>query len=140
MRRRIGVIGAGLALAFGLAGCEGTTPKTDPNVCYQVVFQKDQTLKYVVVAKDVPTLEDCAGKLEGIRITFLRMGGSIKEITGAYADQFLFLDPSGIYASKSLTGPRYTFMGRNYDGRLVRPGAANTIPAPPQIPGGTSGQ
>ena len=31
----------------------------------------------------LPTIEACAGNLEAMRIKFLRMGGSTREITGA---------------------------------------------------------
>jgi hypothetical protein len=128
MMGRIGVIGAGL-VALALAGCTGPTPSGEPDVCYQLTFPKWETPTYVVVARNVGTLEDCAGKLEGIRINFLQMGGSIHEIQGAYGDQFLWLDTSGVYASKTLNGPRFIMMTRTGDGKLVRPGYVNTEPA-----------
>jgi hypothetical protein len=122
-------IGAALAAAgFALSGCAGPAPHGAPNVCYQLTFPKGQAPRYVEVARNVGKLEDCAGKLEGIRINFLHMGGSIHEIAGAYNDQFLFLDPSGVYASTTLTGPRYILMQRTSDGRLVRPGYIDTQP------------
>jgi hypothetical protein len=127
--RNFATIGAAMAAAgFTLSGCAGPAPHGDPNVCYQLTFPKAQPPRYVVVARNVGKLEDCAGKLEGIRINFLRLGGSIHEISGAYNDQFLFLDPSGVYASTTLTGPRYIVMQRTSDGRLVRPGYIDTQP------------
>ncbi len=130
--RNFAMTGAALAAAgFALSGCAGPAPHGAPNVCYQLAFPKGQPPRYVEVAANVAKLEDCAGKLEGIRINFLRLGGSIHEIAGAYNDQFLFLDPSGVYASTTLTGPRYTVMQRTSDGRLVRPGYIDTQPVGP---------
>ena len=130
--RNIAMIAAALGAAgFTLSGCAGPTPHGDPNVCYQLTFPKGQPPRYVEVARKVAKLEDCAGKLEGIRINFQRLGGSIHEISGAYNDQFLFLDPSGVYASTTLAGPRYVVMQRTSDGRLVRPGYIDTQPVGP---------
>jgi hypothetical protein len=127
--RDFAMTGAALAAAgLALSGCAGPTPHGALNVCYQLAFPKGQPPRYVEVARNVAKLEDCAGKLEGIRINFLRLGGSIHEIAGAYNDQFLFLDPSGVYASTTLTGPRYVVMQRTSDGRLVRPGYIDTQP------------
>jgi hypothetical protein len=132
MMRNFVMIGAALAAAgLGLSGCAGPTPHGDANVCYELTFPKGQAPRYIPLARNVAKLEDCAGKLEGIRINFLRLGGTIHEIAGAYNDQFLFLDPSGVYASTTLTGPRYMLMGRTSDGRLVRPGYMDTQPAGP---------
>jgi hypothetical protein len=131
MMRRIGVFGAGLMAgltALGLAACSGPRPTGEPGVCYQLAFPKGATPAYVVVARNVATLEDCAGKLEGIRIKFLGMGGTIHEIQGSYGDQFLIVDASGVYASQTLNGGRYIVMARTPDGRLVRPGYVNTRP------------
>jgi hypothetical protein len=131
--RNLAIIGAAAAAAsFTLSGCAGPTPHGDPSVCYQLTFPKAQAPRYIVVARNVAKLEDCAGKLEGIRINFLRLGGSIHEIAGAYNDQFLFLDPSGVYAATTLTGPRYMLFGRTSDGRLMRPGYMETQPVGPQ--------
>jgi hypothetical protein len=130
--RDFAMIGAALAAAgLALSGCAGPTPHGAQNVCYQLAFPKGQPPRYVEVARNVAKLEDCAGKLEGIRINFLRLGGSIHEIAGAYNDEFLFLDPSGVYASTTLTGPRYAVMQRTSDGRLVRPGYIDTQPVGP---------
>jgi hypothetical protein len=56
------------------------------------------------------------------------MGGSIHEIQGAYGDQFLWLDQSGVSASKTLNGPRFVMMARTPDGKLVRPGYTGAQP------------
>jgi hypothetical protein len=130
--RKLAMIGAAAAAAsFTLSGCAGPAPHGAPNVCYQLTFPKAQPPRYIEVARNVGKLEDCAGKLEGIRINFLRLGSSIHEISGAYNDQFLFLDPSGVYASTTLTGPRYILMQRTSDGRLMRPGYIDTQPVGP---------
>lgn len=130
--RKFAMIGAAVTAAgFTLSGCAGPRPHGDPNVCYQLTFPKGQAPRYVEVARNVGKLEDCAGKLEGIRINFLRLGSTIHEIAGTYNDQFLFLDPSGVYASTTLTGPRYVLMQRTSDGRLMRPGYIDTQPVGP---------
>ena len=131
MRNLAMICAAAAAAGFTLSGCAGPTPHGDPNVCYQLTFPKGEPPRYIVVARNVSKLEDCAGKLEGIRLNFLRLGGSITEIAGAYNDQFLFLDPSGVYAATTLTGPRYILMQRTSDGRLMRPGYIDTKPVGP---------
>jgi hypothetical protein len=128
--RTLGVIGAVAVAAAGLSGCSGAVPPGDAGVCYQVIYKHGQPSRYVKVADHVASLEECAARLEIIRISFLRMGGSIHEIDGAFTDQFLFIDASGVYAAKSLNSPRYLLMHRTADGRLVRPGYINTTPVP----------
>lgn len=130
MKRPIG-FAAALGAAAALCACSDVKPDTKPRVCYQVTFPTGKPMKYFVVAENVPTLEGCAAKLEGIRVQFLALGGTVHKLTGAYEDEFLFLEPGSVYASRTLTGPRYIFMARNYDGRLVRPGAGDTIPKDP---------
>ena len=112
-----------LAAALALTACaKKTTPPGDAGVCYHVVPQKDQSLKYnKLVVTD--SLEKCAANLEAMRIKFLTLGGSAQEITGAYQANFLFLQKEGILTSTSLEGPRYVALVRTGDGRLAIPGA-----------------
>ena len=111
------------AAALALTACaKKTKPPGDAGVCYHVVPQKDQSLKYnrLVVTE---SLEKCAANLEAMRIQFLRMGGSQQEIYGAYQANFLFLQKEGVLTSTSLEGPRYVALVRTGDGRLAIPGA-----------------
>ncbi|WP_041373330.1 hypothetical protein [Phenylobacterium zucineum] len=109
--------------ALALSGCaKRTKPPGDTGVCYHVVFQKDGTLKYNKLV-DAPSLEVCAANLEAMRVKFLTLGGSQRELVGAYQSNFLFIDPYGIHTSTSLEGPRYTALVRTGDGRLAIPGA-----------------
>ena len=113
-----------LAATLGLAACsQRTEPPGERGVCYHVVPQPDGSLKYNVVAKDQPSLEHCAAKLEVMRLSFLRMGGSVRELMGAYQANFLFIERPGIFTSTSLEGNRYLVLVRSGDGRLVMPGA-----------------
>ena len=112
-----------LAAALALTACaKKTTPPGDTGVCYHVVPQKDQSLKYnKLVMTD--SLEKCAANLEAMRIKFLTMGGTRQEIYGAYQANFLFLQKEGVLTSTSLEGPRYVALVRTGDGRLAIPGA-----------------
>jgi len=109
--------------ALALTACaKKTTPPGDAGVCYHVVPQKDQSLKYnKLVVTD--SLEKCAANLEAMRIKFLTMGGTRQEIYGAYQANFLFLQKEGVLTSTSLEGPRYVALVRTGDGRLAIPGA-----------------
>ena len=111
------------AAALSLTACaKKTTPPGDAGVCYHVVPQKDQSLKYnKLVVTD--SLEKCAANLEAMRIKFLTMGGTRQEIYGAYQANFLFLQKEGVLTSTSLEGPRYVALVRTGDGRLAIPGA-----------------
>jgi hypothetical protein len=112
-----------LAAALALGACaKRTRPPGDPGVCYHVVPQKDQSLKYNKLVQ-TDSLEKCAANLEAMRIRFLTMGGSTQEIYGAYQSNFLFLVKEGVMTSTSLEGPRYVALVRTGDGRLAIPGA-----------------
>jgi hypothetical protein len=112
-----------VAAALALGACaKRTRPPGDPGVCYHVVPQKDQSLKYnKLVVTD--SLEKCAANLEAMRVRFLSMGGSTQELYGAYQSNFLFLQKEGILTSTTLEGPRYVALVRTGDGRLAIPGA-----------------
>ena len=120
MQLKLFALAAALA---GLAACSSkTTPPGDPGVCFHVVTQKDGTLKYNKLV-NAPNLETCAANLEAMRIKFLRMGGSQRDLVGAYQSNFIFLESIGIRTSTSLEGPRYVALVRTGDGRLAVPGA-----------------
>ena len=112
-----------LAAALALGACaKRTRPPGDAGVCYHVVPQKDQSLKYNKLVQ-TDSLEKCAANLEAMRVRFLTMGGSTQELYGAYQSNFLFLQKEGILTSTTLEGPRYVALVRTGDGRLAIPGA-----------------
>lgn len=117
------------ALSFSvlaLAGCaERTRPPGDAGICYHVVPQADGSLKYNKLVQ-AANLEACAANLEAMRIKFLRMGGTNRDIYGAYQSNFLFLVKEGVMTATSLEGPRYVALVRTGDGRLAIPGAMPT--------------
>jgi hypothetical protein len=110
--------------AVGLAGCEKQTKAPfETGVCMHVIEQKDGTLKFNPVARNVPSLEFCAAELEGMRLRFARLGSSNREMTGAYQGKFIFLQKEGIYLGDTYEGARFMSLVRTGDGRLAVPGA-----------------
>lgn len=124
---RLSPAAAVLALALaaaGLSGCEkATRAPFDKGVCNHVIPQKDGTLKFNPVERNVPNMETCAATLEGMRIRFLRMGGRMTELTGSYQGKFIFVQKEGIYLGDSYEGARFMSLVRTGDGRLAVPGA-----------------
>lgn len=119
MMRFLLVSGAFLALA---ACAEQIEAPRDPGVCYAVT-RPDGEIRFNVVARDQPQIEFCAARLEEMRVRFLRMGGSTREVTGAFQGQFIFVDARGVAFSRSLEGGRFFALARTGDGRLAVPGA-----------------
>jgi hypothetical protein len=114
-----------LLAANGLAGCDTSArPPGDVGVCYAYAQPKNGKPHFNVVARNVPTLEQCAADLEGLRLHFLTLGGSQTEMTGAYQTKFLFLEREGIFTADSLNGASYLALVRTGDGRLAPPGSA----------------
>lgn len=124
---RILLIPAAVLGLAALAACQSSpeAPR-DPGVCYSVALpdagEKGQA-QFHVVAADQPQIEFCAARLEEMRVRFLRMGGSNREIVGAYQGQFIFIEKRGVFFSKSLDGVRFFALARTGDGRLAIPGA-----------------
>lgn len=118
------ILAALAATALTLGACaKRTYPPGDVGVCYQVQPQKDGSLKYNRLPSKQPDLEHCAGALEAMRVRFLMMGGSQRDIVGAYQGNFLFLQREGIFTAPSLEEHRYLALVRTGDGRLAIPGA-----------------
>src|SRR4051794_39452678 len=107
------------AAVLALGACsKRTTPPGDAGVCYHVVPQQDGSVKYNKLVM-TQSLETCAANLEAMRLKFLAMGGSNRDIYGAFQSNFLFLERNGVETSTSLEGPRWTVLVRSGDGRLV---------------------
>lgn len=112
-----------LGAVFGLAGCtEQVRAPTDAGICYSVT-RPDGEIQFNVVARNQPQIEFCAARLEEMRVRFLRMGGSTREVTGSYQGQFIFIDARGVAFSRTLEGARFFALARTGDGRLAVPGA-----------------
>jgi hypothetical protein len=97
---------AGAAALASLAACSSAVEAPyDPGVCYYVVPDEaeESGVRFNVVARDQPQMEHCAARLEEMRLRFLGMGGSNREIMGSYQGNF--------------------FLARTGDGRLAIPGA-----------------
>ncbi len=116
-----------LAAVAGVAvlGACSNQPKYEfaEGACYFVATPDNAPPRLQKIADDQPQLEQCAARLEDIRLPFLRMGGSNQEIAGAYQGRFIFIDREGVKIGKSLTGSRFFSMARTGDGRLAIPGA-----------------
>ena len=125
MRALLSTMILGAATA-GLAACTNAFEAPyDAGVCYYVVpgETEGEDPKLNVVARDQPQIELCAARLEEMRVRFLRMGGTNREIIGAYQGQFIFIDQYGVKFGKTLTGSRFFALARTGDGRLAMPGA-----------------
>ncbi|KPF78070.1 hypothetical protein IP78_11405 [Brevundimonas sp. AAP58] len=106
-----------------LAACaEQVQAPRDPGVCY-AVNRPDGEVQFNVVARDQPQIEFCAARLEEMRLRFLRLGGSTREVTGAFQGQFIFIDARGVSFGRTLEGGRFFALARTGDGRLAMPGA-----------------
>lgn len=136
------------ATAVLAAGCE-SSPRApfDPGVCHSMTLPEGGgDPVYQVVARDQPQIEVCAARLEEVRLRFLGLGGSRREVMGAYQGQFIFIDRRGVSLSRTLDGARFFALARTGDGRLAIPGAierggdpvgSSPLPTgPPPIPAG----
>lgn len=123
---------AGLAIVSLAACSKRTLPPGGEGICWSVTKQADGELKFHKLASNVPDLEHCAAELEAMRVRFLRMGGSAREVTGAYKGSFIFVERRGIFTAPSLEEHPYLAMVRTGDGRLAVPGAMPRAPAPAQ--------
>jgi hypothetical protein len=113
-----------LSLAGSLSACsKKIEPPEERNVCFHAIPMTDGTVKFNKLASSSPNIESCAASLEAMRLQFLRLGGGMQEIMGAYNGQYLFLQKEGVFTSSSIDGPRYVLLVRTGDGRLAKMGA-----------------
>lgn len=128
-----------------LAACSGSVEAPyEPGVCFVVELSEDgKTPTFNKLAENQAQIEQCAARLEEMRMRFLRLGGSRRDVIGAYNGQYLFLDQEGVKIGKSLTSTRFMALARTGDGRLAVPGAITRdeggrpvgVAAPPPMPG-----
>ena len=116
-----------LAALAGLAACSPQVKAPfDRGVCYSVVLPEEGSKAaptFNVVARDQPQMEHCAARLEEMRLRFIALGGSNRDIVGSYQGKFIFIDATGVKVGDTLTGGRYFFLARAPGGRLAIPGA-----------------
>ena len=127
MRRLLPV---GIALV-ALAGCSSGSPEApaEAGVCWHMVQMNDGSYRFNKLAENQPNLENCAARLEDMRLSFNRLGQNAQQVVGAYQGQFIFLQPEGVFSGATLTGMRYPALVRTPDGRLAIPGAIQQAPA-----------
>jgi len=138
MRTAIAI--AAVTAASILAGCAPQTkPPFDKGVCYSVALpaaDEKAAPRFNVLARDQPQIEYCAARLEAMRVQFLNLGGSNRDIVGSYQGQFIFIDRGGVSFARTLEGNRFFALARTGDGRLAVPGAIqrDVYPEPVSAP------
>jgi hypothetical protein len=100
------------ALALGACQASVEAP-TNAGVCYHFAALQNGKPKFNVVASGVPDLEHCAAHLEAMRVRFLSLGSTNRDIVGAYQGNFLYLGDQGVFTGTSFDGPRYPFLVRS---------------------------
>jgi hypothetical protein len=124
MRRPLLIAVSVAAAGLALSACEKQIKAPfEQGVCFQVATNKDKTLRFNPVARNVASMELCAAELEGMRVRFVRMGSPNRTLTGAYQGSFIFLEKEGIYLGQTYDGARFMSLVRTGDGRLAVPGA-----------------
>ena len=120
---RLAPVLAALLAAAALAGCKAQIqPPGDAGVCYHLAAMVNGKPKFNVLARSVPDMEHCAASLEAMRGRFLSLGGTNRDIVGAYQANFLFLGDDGVFTGATYDGARYPFLVRS-GGQLVPVGS-----------------
>lgn len=122
------IVLAAAAAALGACQSSDVHPPSEPGVCWHVVRERSGEVRFNRVAEDQPNMEQCAARLEEMRVRFMRMGGTRREVVGAYGDRYLFVDSAGVWLSQKLDGGRFIALRRTGDGRLAIPGAFEISP------------
>lgn len=114
-----------VSAAAAMAGCADNSLQapTEAGVCWHLVQLKDGKYRFNRLAEHQPNLENCAARLEDMRLRFLRLGSTATDVIGAYQGQFLFLQREGIFTAANVNATRYLVLVRTGDGRLAMPGA-----------------
>jgi hypothetical protein len=118
------LISTALLAALGVSACEKHIEAPfERGVCFHVVPLTGGKVKFNKVAENRPNLESCAAALEGMRERFLALGGTNRDLVGAYQGNFLFLGNTGVFTAPTLEGARWPALVRTEDGRLAIPSA-----------------
>lgn len=114
-----------IAGALVLGACQQPVKAPfDAGICFVVEpGENGDAPRFNVLARNQPQIEFCAARLEEMRLRFLRLGGTRREVVGAYQGQFIFIDRAGVSISRTLDGSRFVLLARTGDGRLAMPGA-----------------
>lgn len=127
------MIALGAALVLGACDNLPKAP-TETGMCYSVATLRSGKIKFNLVAPNQPTLEACIARLEEVRVKFLRMGGSHRDMIGAYQGKFLFIDATGVAVADGLKSGRFYAFTRGPDGTLALPNVVNQPAAPADSP------
>lgn len=137
---RTPVLLCALAAVAAVGGCaKEIKPPFDPGVCYAVALPEPDEkggkgeIRYNRLSENEPQVETCAARLEAMRLRFLSMGGSQREVIGSYQGRFIFIDRGGVSLAQTLDGVRFFALARTGDGRLAVPAAIERAPAPPAV-------
>lgn len=110
-------------IGLTLSGCaKQIDAPLDRGGCWHAVPMSDGTIKFNDLAKNQPTIEACAARLEDMRLKFKALGSQQSFMLGAYQGNYLFLQPEGIFTSRTYKGNRYLVLVRTGDGRLAKIG------------------
>jgi hypothetical protein len=132
MMRRL-MLPGGIALSLlAFAGCSNTGPAapSEAGVCWHLIQLNNGKYRFNRLAEHQPNLENCAARLEDMRLRFNRLGKNDQLLVGAYQGQYIFIQPEGIFTAANLTTTRYLALVRTGDGRLAIPGAIQQVPTP----------
>jgi hypothetical protein len=118
------LVSTALLAALGVSACEKHIEAPfERGVCFHVVPLTGGKVKFNKLAENRPNLESCAAALEGMRERFLSLGGTNRDLVGAYQGNFLFLGNTGVFTGPTLEGARWPALVRTQDGRLAIPSA-----------------
>ena len=85
-----------------LAGCEKPlTAPTNPGVCWRMVEGMNGKPDFRPIAPNIDTLENCAVRLEGIRMAYGQ------PVTGAFQGRFIYVTNEEISAASGPKSQRY---------------------------------
>jgi len=90
--------------------------------CWHAVPMSDGTIKFNDLAKNQPSIEACAARLEDMRLKFRALGSQQSFMLGAFQGNYLFLQPQGVFTARTYKGNRYLVLVRTGDGRLAKIG------------------
>ena len=110
-------------IGVSLSGCtKQIEAPLERGACWHAVPMSDGTIKFNDLAKNQPTIEACAARLEDMRLKFKALGSQQSFMLGAYQGNYLFLQKEGVFTSRTYKGNRYLVLVRTGDGRLAKIG------------------
>jgi len=115
---------AGIVTVAALVGCQKRVqaPKV-ANACYFIGYPRDGSLKFNLLAENVPDVEHCAVRLYNVRMDMMATRTAGEQTIGAYNGIFLFASGREVRYSQHYEGPVFPLLVKAPDGRLVAPGS-----------------